>query len=703
MGRRNLPASAAAPGTAEMPGLGRLWPVWAVLVACVWIAFSPALGNGFVDLDDPDWILENHEFRGLGWEQVQSAFTTTRGGVYQPLGWLIQSLTYEVFGLDPRGYHLVSLLFHVVNVVLLHLLCVQLMARTMPEAARRLGGRLGWLCAGPVVLYAVHPLRVQLVAWASPQAYLPSLSLSLLATMAYLRAHPAGGVVDRRWMNRSFVLIVVAVLTKGSAVVLPFVFLILDAYPLGRLGPGPTSWPAVRRVLIEKLPILVVCLAFIVVAFVAKMPWIDPEVTTHTVIVGRVAQACFGAWYYLVKTVWPFGITAFYPRPEDEDFRSPLFAACFVGFVLVAAAVIRLRKRWPWLTAASAAYLIIVAPYLGLVRVSPALVADHYCHAPMMAWVVLGCAGLCRLAGRRWSPPILLGAGAGTLALACGLMVLCSAQCRVWDSSEHLWSHALEQAGWSAQLHDFMGTTFAEEGKLDRAIAEFREALRIDPRRFDATCDLGLALDRRGETDAAIACLRRAAQLRPKNAKAHLNLGATLMHHGHVDEAIALYYEALEVQPKFPNLHLNLGVALIYQRKLDEAIKELNTAVELRPWYTDAYVALGGAFVLQGRQAAAAAQYRKVLELDPDHSASRIGLGLALARQGRSAEAIAELREAVRRDRRNPEAHHVLASVLAASGRIEEATAEFEQVLRLRPDHAKARAFLAKARGVRSG
>ena len=199
-------------------------------------------------------------------------------------------------------------------------------------------------------------------------------------------------------MIGSSVLIVLAVLTKGSAVVLPFVFLILDAYPLGRLGPGHPSWPAVRKVLIEKGPILVFCLAFTAVAFVAKRIWVEPEVTTQPVLVGRVAQASFGACFYLAKTAWPFGITAFYPRPESGDFRTPLFAACFAGVVLAVSAAFWQRRRWPWLLAALAAYLVIASPYLGLVRVGITLAADHYCHAPMMAWVVLGCAGLCRLA-----------------------------------------------------------------------------------------------------------------------------------------------------------------------------------------------------------------------------------------------------------------------------------------------------------------
>ena len=142
MGRKKTAANAAL-GTAEMPGLGKLWPLWVVLVACVWIAFSPVLSNGFVNWDDRLLIVENHSFRGLGWEQLRFAFTTYIGGVYMPLGWLVQSLTYEFFGLDPRGYHLVCLLLHIVNVVLLHLLCIRLLATEYARGREASRGRVG--------------------------------------------------------------------------------------------------------------------------------------------------------------------------------------------------------------------------------------------------------------------------------------------------------------------------------------------------------------------------------------------------------------------------------------------------------------------------------------------------------------------------------------------------------------------------------
>jgi tetratricopeptide (TPR) repeat protein len=437
------------------------------------------------------------------------------------------------------------------------------------------------------------------------------------------------------------------------------------------------------------------------VAFVGKQRGVDPEVIIQPVFVGRVAQASFGAWFYLEKTIWPFGLTAFYPRPEHGDFLMPLFAGCVAGLVLAVSAALWQRTRRPWLLATLAAYLVIASPYLGLVRVGIPLASDRYSYAPMMAWVVLGCAGLCALAHRRRSRPVLLGAAAGTLVIAGGLMALCSAQCRVWDSSEHLWGQALEHARWSSALHHYMGTALADAGKFESARKELREALRLRPDFFEATYDLGVLLDRHGETDAAIAYLRAAGRLRPQDAMVHVSLGGALVHQGHVDEAVALYREALELQPNLPDLHFNLGVALLQQRKVNEAIGELTRAVELRPWNTGAYDILGGAFVLRGRLDEAIVQYKKALRLDPDHTASRIDLGLTLARQGHSALAIAQLREAIRRNRQNPNAHHVLGAILVNLGRIREAAAEFEEVLRLRPDHAEARAFLAMAKGRR--
>jgi tetratricopeptide (TPR) repeat protein len=497
------------------------------------------------------------------------------------------------------------------------------------------------------------------------------------------------------------VLTLLAVLSKGSAVVLPVVFLILDAYPLGRLGQGRPGLPAIGKLMLEKIPILACCAIFVGVAFSAKQSGLEPAETTQNLLIARMAQASFGACFYIAKTLWPFAITAFYPRPERGDFQTPLFAACFAAVVVAVCAALGLRRRWPWFLAALAAYLVLASPYLGLVRVSIFLAADHYGQAPLMIWVVLGCGGLCGLAQRRWSRPVLVGAGGGMLALASGLMVLSWAQCRVWDSSEHLWGHALQHAQWSSELHRLMGASLANDGKLERAAALEREALRIRPHEFEATCQLGSVLQRRGETAEAITLLREAQKMRPKDARVHLNLGAALVQEGRLDEAIALYREAVELEPTYPSLRFNLGVALLKQKRIDGAIIQFTRAVELRPWYTEAHATLGSALVLRGRLDEAIAHYQEALRLDPNHSSSRINLAMCLARQRHSAEAIAELRETIERDPRNPEAHHVLGAILLGVGQKDAAAAEFEEALRLQPDHAQARAFLAMVKRER--
>jgi tetratricopeptide (TPR) repeat protein len=700
--RTSAPARAphhpVKPGT--VIGLIQLAPVWVVLAIGVWIAFSPALNNGFVDWDDKTHILDNDAFRGLGWEQIRSAFTTVRGALYQPVGWLVQSVTYVCFGLDPWGFHFISLLLHICNVVLLHLFCVRLLARSMPELAARRATALGWLCAIPAAIYAVHPLRAEPVAWAAAQAYTPCAACMLVAVIAYLRAHPDDGSFRRFWMVVASIWVALAVLARASAVVLPFVFLLLDAYPLERLGSRRPVGPALRELLWEKAPILLFCMTITAVHLALRPLAVEPEICRGPVYLGRVAQACYGVWFYLAKTIWPFGLTCFYPRPEGGDFWTPLFAACIVGIPLAIFMALWRRRRWPWLLATVTAYLVLLFPYLGLARVGVMLVADRYSYTPMMAWTVLGCAGLCRLADRLWQRPrpVLLATGAGALGIIGGLIALSAAQCRMWKDSEALWSEALTRAPRSSELHHHMGTAFAEAGKYDQANGELREALRIRPDYFDATYDLGVLLERRGETDAAVRCLREADRLRPNDPMVYLSLGGVLVGQGRLDEAASLYRQALRVRPSFANLHFNLGIVLLRQHKLDDAIDELNRAVELRPWYAEAYDILGGALVMKGRLKDAIIPYQQAVRLDPDDAPSRIDLGLTLARTGDPAAAVAHLREAVRRHPTNAEAHRVLGTILAGIGRSREAAAEFARVLRLLPNDAQANEFLARLR-----
>ena len=279
--RRKRVAAGAAVVPAAMPRLSAIWPVWGVLVACVWIAFSPVLGNGFVDWDDPKWILENHSFRGLGWEPDPVRLHDVHRRRLPAARLADPESHLRVLRPRPAG-----------------------LSPGLSAVPRRERGPLASVSASGFWRGACPRSRgVSEARWAGSAPFrwhcTPSIPSGLrrspgrrprrtcpASPSRYSRRWPiceptlSSGVFRRSWMIGSSVLIALAVLTKGSAVVLPFVFLILDAYPLGRLGPGRPSWPAVRKVLIEKAPILVFCLAFTAVAFVAKQLWFDPEVTS---------------------------------------------------------------------------------------------------------------------------------------------------------------------------------------------------------------------------------------------------------------------------------------------------------------------------------------------------------------------------------------------------------------------------------------
>ena len=250
----------------------RTWLVAIPLALIVIAAFIPALDNGFVNWDDDQNFLDNPFYRGLGVAQVKWAWSTFWLGVYQPLAWLLFEAQYVFWKLDPRGYHLTSLLLHTANAVVLYVLTVTLLVRCRPDSCLR----GPWTCslgAGlATALFAVHPLRVEAVAWASCQPYLPCALFSMLAVLAYLRAFAMGSSPRWGWLVGSFVLFVAALLSKAVAVSLPAVLLILDVYPLRRFGDGPGRWfgPAARRAWWEKVPFVIVSLVFMGLAIAAR-------------------------------------------------------------------------------------------------------------------------------------------------------------------------------------------------------------------------------------------------------------------------------------------------------------------------------------------------------------------------------------------------------------------------------------------------
>jgi Flp pilus assembly protein TadD len=568
-----------------------IWDRYAVVMAIVLVilvgaAFAPCLENGFVWDDEPNF-LTNPSYRGLGWPQIRWAWDSFLLGVYQPLGWMILEAQYVVFGLNPWGYHFTSLILHALNTVVLFVLTVPLLACCRPGGEPE-DSKVCTLGAGlAVALFAVHPLRTEVVAWASCQTYLPCALFYMLAILAYLRAVRERPGPRWGWLAASWFLFAAALLSKAVAVSLPVVLLILDVYPLRRLAGGPRRWLGrdVRNVWWEKVPFLALSLIFVRLALLAKAHETDQLRIQGRGFGTRIAQACYASWFYLIKTVVPTNITAFYPLPERMGLLKPPFLLSLVATLALSVGLFLLRRRWPGLLAVWLSYLVILAPNLDLVRAGIQLAADRYSYVAMTGVTVLVAAGLCRVwqaAGR--VRPAALGLAAAGVGAVLSLIVLTRDQCRTWRTTETLWTHALSHGSERGSVpHNNLGMVLMRQGRLDEAKDQCALALRLNPEYADAHGNLGMILSRQGRFDEARAEYAEALRLNPNQASAHINLGVMLLAQGRVEEALAHCEEGVRLKPRNPNAHFNLGVVYFRQGRLAEAAAQYVETLRIDP------------------------------------------------------------------------------------------------------------------------
>src|SRR5437870_5547954 len=479
--------------------LTRRWVHWLVpaLIALVtFAAFLPALQNQFVNWDDHENFLDNPHYRGLAWSHLRWMWTTHRGH-YIPLTWMTFGLDYLLWGMNPVGYHLTSLLLHAANAVVFFFLVRRILTLALPGPAER--GHAVPVAAGfAALVFAIHPLRVESVAWVTERRDVLSGLFYLVTILMYLWACERGAR-GRGWYWLSVAVFVGALLSKSMVVNLPIVLLILDVYPLRRLG-GATGWwsePA-RRVYVEKIPFVLLATAAAAIAVMAQLSVHAAASLAQLSVPGRVAVSAYGLSFYLWKMVVPVNLSPVYElRPPVNPWATPFLLS--YGLVLViTATVLALRRRVPGLLAAWFAYIVVLLPVLGIVQSGPQIAADRYTYLAGLGWAILGGDGLlsCWRSSRRsktGTPATWLLAGIA-FCVVVGLGVLTWNQVQVWHDSEKLWSHAAAIDPRSPVGQYSWGLALAQEGKLTEAIEHYTTALRIKPDYADAHINLGIAL-----------------------------------------------------------------------------------------------------------------------------------------------------------------------------------------------------------------
>jgi tetratricopeptide (TPR) repeat protein len=530
----------------------------ALLVAAVTLAvFAPALANDWVEWDDRINFLDNPHYRGLGWRQIVWMFTVAWNGHWTPLAWLSLGLDYVLWGLNPVGYHLVNILWHAANAALFGLIAERLLRRVWPDAeATTL--RLG--AAAAALFFAVHPLRVESVAWATERRDLLSGFFYLLTVLAWLVMVERSDGTRRRWLAVALAAYALALLSKSIVISLPFVLLILDVYPLRRLTAATWRSPIGRAVLLEKVPFVLMAAALTALtmltfrSMLASLQDYPP--------LARLAVACYGLAFYVWKTLVPADLSPIYELPWRVNLAEPAFLASALAVAVALVGLLAVRRRWPAGLAVAIAYALTLAPVSGVSQAGPQLVADRYSYLAMLGPALLLGGGVIAVAGgalgalRAGLVRLILGAVAVWLVVLAGLTVT---QVRVWRDDRALWEHALAVNPDCAYCNAAYARYQAESGEAE---GRFRRMLLADPGDVDARTRLGVVLVQSRRYGEAEVELRAAVRQAPDSPDALTFLGLALFESGRAAEALPVFERALALAPTAPLPHFGRGRAL---------------------------------------------------------------------------------------------------------------------------------------------
>jgi Flp pilus assembly protein TadD len=540
--------------TTGAPRGSRMLLIAMLLAAAVIAVYGRTLGAGFITADDGIYVTANPTVQaGLTGPGIAWAFGF-RDGNWIPLTWLSLMLDASISGAAPRMFHLTNLLLHLVGTLILFLALTRMTG---------CAGRSGFVA----LLFAVHPLHVQSVAWVAERKDVLSgvfFMLTLLAWHAYVRRP-----VPHRYaaVLAAFAL---GLMAKSMLVTLPIVLLLLDLWPLRRqVSP--------RALLVDKLPLFAMSGAVGLVTVAAQRAGGAMSSVAAIPVSARIGNAIVSYAAYLAAMVWPSQLSFFYPHPGTA---LPPWQVLGGGVLLIAITLLArqtIRAR-PYIAIGWAWYLIMLVPVIGLVQVGIQAHADRYTYLPLIGPFIAITWAFCELVKHRTA----VMATAACVALV--LIATSYVEAGYWRDSITLYTRALAVTKRNAVAHDALGLALLEKGDLDGAIAHTREALRLEPGHPEAPNHLATALTKRGETAEAINVYRAALAIRPNDATLHSNYGTVLAEQGQLDAAAAEFAAAIRLAPGSSDGHFNMGILLARQERFADAAVELRRALELSPF-----------------------------------------------------------------------------------------------------------------------
>ncbi len=665
----------------KMPGTKTFYKIpYSILICTILVAAILSLywqthNHEFINYDDGKYISENvYVQEGLNFKSIAWAFTSTRSSNWHPLTWLSHMLDIQLFGMKPGMHHLVNVFIHIANTLLLFYILNKMTCAL-------------WKSAIITAFFAIHPIHVESVAWASERKDVLGAFFWMLTIGGYTRYVKRQNLAN---LLVSLLFFILGLMAKPMLVTLPFVLFLIDYWPLNRFRlkslnkPGKTNEnPFNLGLVLEKIPFLFFSILSCVVTFIVQKE--GGAMGSFDVIPFdvRLTNAVVSYVNYIGKMFFPANLSILYPHPLFIPLWQ-VVASIFAIIAMIYLAVKQINKR-PYIAIGLFWYLGTLVPVIGIVQVGTQAMADRYTYIPLIGLFIIITWGVSDLTQCLRHKRIIL-TTISVIAIA-SLITITWIQIGYWKSSVTLFEHSIAATTNNSTLHNNIGTALAEQEKYDNAIEHYNEAIDINKNRAEFHNNLANALAAQGKYDNANLSFTEALKLNPKAETIHYNFARTLSANGQNNEAIEHYMEALQIKPGFKEANKELGNLLISLERYSEAIDFLSKSLISSQNNAETYYKLGIAFANQGIIDKVISSYTKAIEIKPDFIEAHNNLGNTFASIGKQNEAIYHFSEALKINPDNADLHINIAILLQKRQNFHEAIEHYKRVIQLNPDN----------------
>ena len=656
----------------------------AALVVTTLVAYEPIRHNNFVHYDDNAYITENpNVIGGITRTSIVWAFTKPYAANWHPLTWLSHMLDCEIYGLNPQGHHITSVLIHIINCVLLFIVLYKT-TRAM------------WPSAFVAAIFALHPLHVDSVAWAAERKDVLSGLFWMLTMLAYVY------YTERPNFKRyAFVLAVflMGLMSKPMLVTLPFALILLDWWPLNRIArhrndtlPVHTNrrttridYPKVSllHLVAEKIPLFVLSVISSVATVIAQKSGGTIATLEYFPMDSRVGNAFISYIGYILKTLWPNRLAVLYPQIRTS-FSDATVVVCMLLFVLISIFMLYAGRRRKYIAVGWLWYVGTLVPVIGIVQVGIQAMANRYMYMPMLGLLIIIAWAVKELID--WRPHLRTVAAVSATIVLSLAVILTRMQVKHWQNDMTLCEYTLKVTKNNALIENNYGGAFIEAKRFDEAALHFKKSLLIIPVYADARNNLGKVYLKQEKFSEAVACFNEVLRQNGDSTQTHYCLAVALNAQGKYNDAVKHFAAVLSLDPKYPSARDKMGFALIAANRPNEAIACFNELLRQNRDSAEAHYNLAIALGMQKKYDEAIEHLAKVLQLNPAYPEAHNKMGLALMAVGKNDEAIKYLNEGLKINK-DQETYANLGSAYIQVGKYDLAIENLTKAIELKPDN----------------